>query len=138
MKTVKIWRIAFIMLAAFSLASCSSDDDELQIDQLAGTWEQVYDEGVVAEGYVHYTFTPGTPSTGGTCTIHSYDVFAGDNTIQRDYALTDNGRRLTIFIGQYGGTPSEVSEYEVLRLSSKWMTWHLTGSDVVMNFKKVK
>ena len=138
MKTMKIWRIAFIMLAAFSLASCSSDDDELQIDQLAGTWEQVYDEGVVAEGYVHYTFTPGTPSTGGTCTIHSYDVFTGDKTIQRDYALTDNGQRLTIFKGQYGGKPSEVSEYEVLRLSSKWMTWHLTGSDVVMNFKKVK
>ena len=27
MKTMKIWRIAFAMLAAFSLASCSSDDD---------------------------------------------------------------------------------------------------------------
>jgi len=38
MKTMKIWRIMFAMLAAFSLASCSNDDDELQIDQLAGTW----------------------------------------------------------------------------------------------------
>ena len=138
MKTMKIWRLMLIMLAAFSLVSCSSDDDELQIDQLAGTWEQVYDEGVVAECYVRYTFTPGTPSTGGTCAIHSYDVFTGDKTIQRDYALTDNGQRLTIFKGQYGGKPSEVSEYDVLRLSSKWMTWHLTGSDVVMNFRKVK
>ena len=27
MKTMKIWRIAFAMLAAFSLASCSLDDD---------------------------------------------------------------------------------------------------------------
>lgn len=27
MKTIKIWRIAFAMLAAFSLTSCSSDDD---------------------------------------------------------------------------------------------------------------
>ncbi len=27
MKTTKIWRLAFVMLAAFSLASCSSDDD---------------------------------------------------------------------------------------------------------------
>jgi len=27
MKTMKIWRIAFAMLAAFSLASCSSDDN---------------------------------------------------------------------------------------------------------------
>ena len=27
MKTMKIWRNIFMMLAAFSLASCSSDDD---------------------------------------------------------------------------------------------------------------
>ena len=27
MKTMKIWRLALAMLAAFSLASCSSDDD---------------------------------------------------------------------------------------------------------------
>ena len=27
MKTMKLWRIAFVMLAAFSLTSCSSDDD---------------------------------------------------------------------------------------------------------------
>ena len=46
MKTMKIWRLAFAMLAAFSLASCSSDDDEdFLMDQLSGTWEQVYDEG---------------------------------------------------------------------------------------------
>ena len=28
MKTMKLWRIAFMMLAAFSLASCSSNDSE--------------------------------------------------------------------------------------------------------------
>ena len=28
MKTMKIWRIVFMTLAAFFLASCSSDDDE--------------------------------------------------------------------------------------------------------------
>ena len=28
MKTMKLWRIAFMMLAAFSLASCSSDEEE--------------------------------------------------------------------------------------------------------------
>ena len=28
MKTTKVWRIAFMMLAAFSLASCSSNDNE--------------------------------------------------------------------------------------------------------------
>lgn len=31
MKTMKLWRIAFVMFAAFSLASCSSDDDDKDI-----------------------------------------------------------------------------------------------------------
>jgi len=31
MRTMKIWRLAFAMLAAFSLASCSSDDDDKDI-----------------------------------------------------------------------------------------------------------
>ena len=138
MKTLKLWRLAFAMLAAFSFASCSSDDDEeFLMDQLAGTWEQVYDEGVVAEGYVQYTFTPGKPATVGECTIHVYDVFAGDTTFVRDYALTED-RHLAIYSGQNGGTPPEIQEYDVQRLSAKAMTWHLTNSDVVLNFKKVK
>ncbi len=30
METMKLWRIAFMMLAAFSLASCSSDDEDAE------------------------------------------------------------------------------------------------------------
>ena len=135
---MKIWRIAFAMLAALSLTSCGSDDDEVfQTDQLAGTWQRVYDEGVVAEGYVQYTFTPGMPATAGECTIHVYDVFAGDTTFVRDYVLTED-RHLAIYEGQHDGTSMEMQEYDVQRLSAKDMTWHLSGSDVVLNFKKVK
>ena len=135
---MKIWRLAFAMLAAFSLASCSSDDDEVfQAEQLTGTWEQVYDKGVVAEGYVQYTFTPGTPATAGKCTIHVYDVFAGDTTFVRDYVLTED-HHLAIYEGQHDGTSMEMQEYDVQRLSTSGMTWHIVGSDVVLNFKKVK
>ena len=140
-RTGAIYAIAFAMLAAFSLASCSSDDDEeFLMDKLAGTWEQVYDEGVVSEGYIQYTFTPktpSTPSTAGECTIHVYDVFAGDTTFVRDYVLTED-RHLAIYSGHYGATAMEFQEYDVQRLSAKAMTWHLTNSDVVLNFKKVK
>ena len=94
-------------------------------------------EGVVAEGYVQYTFTPGTPATGGECTIHVYDLFAGDTTFVRDYALTED-RYLAFYNRQDGGTPSEIYEYDIQRLSAKTMTWHLTNSDVFLNFKKVK
>ena len=40
----------------------------------------VYDKGVVAEGYMQYTFTPGKPANVGECTTHVYDVFIGDTT----------------------------------------------------------
>ena len=135
MKDMKIWRVVFVMLAALTFVSCSKDDEEFQIDQLAGTWLQVYDEGMVAEGYVKYTFAPGVPSTSGLCTIHVYDVFAGDTTIQRSYVISDDNRRLYIFEELYGGSP-EVQEYDIQRISAKGMTLHLVGSDVVMNFKK--
>ena len=54
MKTMKLWRIAFAMLAAFSLASCGSDDDNdvYEAAQLSGTWQKVYDEGVADAGTV--------------------------------------------------------------------------------------
>ena len=138
MKTMKIWGLTFSMLAALSLVSCSSDDDEeFLIDQLTGTWQQVYDEGVVAEGYVQYTFTPGTPANVGECTIYVYDVFTGDTTFVRDYVLTED-HHLAIYEGQHDGTSMEMQEYDVQRLSTSGMTWHIVGSDVVLNFKKVK
>ncbi|KWW24479.1 MAG: hypothetical protein F082_1696, partial [bacterium F082] len=46
MKTMKFWRLAFAMLAAFSLASCSSDDEDFDANNLVGTWQKVYDKGV--------------------------------------------------------------------------------------------
>ena len=140
MKDMKIWRVVFVMLATLILVSCSSDDEDYQIDQLAGAWLQVYDEGVVAEGYVKYTFTPGVPSTSGSCTIHVSDVFAGDTTIQRSYAVRDDNRRLFIFKALYGGNPDtpDTQEYDIQRISAKGMTLHPVGSDVVMNFRKVE
>jgi len=55
MKTMKLWRIAFMMLAAFSLASCSSDDDDKDIvEQVTifvsaetGTYQNVPDNNYV-------------------------------------------------------------------------------------------
>jgi len=43
MKTMKLWRIAFVMLAAFSLTSCSNDDDNdvYEAAELGGTWQKV-------------------------------------------------------------------------------------------------
>ena len=135
MKTMKLWRLAFAMLAAFSLASCSSDDDDYDVNNLVGTWLQVYEEGVVTEGYVEYTFTPGVPSTSGDCDIHVHDALAGDTTIHRGYVLNDN-RQLVIYEPMYGGTP-ELETWNIKKLNSSTMSWERADrSDIIYNFKR--
>ena len=151
MKTMKLWRLNFglwpshltpgkvmhalIMLAVLSLASCSSDDDDYDVNNLIGTWLQVYEEGVVTEGYVEYTFTPGVPSTSGDCDIHVHDVFAGDTTIHRGYVLNDN-RQIVIFEPMYGGTPV-LQTWNIKTLGSSTMSWeNADRSDIIFNFKR--
>ena len=135
MKTMKLWRMTWIMLAVLSLASCSSDDDDYDVNNLVGTWLQVYEEGVVTEGYVEYTFTPGVPSTSGYCDIYVYDVFAGDTTIHRGYVLNDN-RQIIIFEPMYGGTPV-LQTWNIKKLGSSTMSWeNADRSDIIFNFKR--
>ena len=136
MRTMKLWRLAIIMLAAFSLVSCSNDDDDkLNINLLAGKWKRVYDEGVVSEGYVYYIFTPSETPDRGDCDILSSDVFGGDFFNERTYMLTENGHRLCIFKKTFGGNP-EAQYY--LRLTGNHLTLRITDSDILLNFEKAK
>ena len=138
MRTMKLWRLAIIMLAAFSLVSCSNDDDDkLNINLLAGKWKRVYDEGVVSEGYVYYIFTPGETPDRGDCDILSSDVFGGDSFNERAYMLTENGHRLCIFKKTFGGNP-EAQYYDILRLTGNHLTLRITDFDILLNFEKAK
>ena len=115
MRTRKIWRITLAMLAAFSLASCGSDDEDFDANNLVGTWQKVYDKGVVSEGYVEYTF-----SDNGDCDIYASDVFAGDTTIHRGYMLKDN-HQLIIYEPMYGGT-LESQTWNIRKLGNSTMS----------------
>ncbi len=138
MRTMKLWRLAIIMLAAFSLVSCSNDDDDkLNINLLAGKWKRVYDEGVVSEGYVYYIFTPGETPDRGDCDILSSDFFGGVFFDERAYMLTENGHRLCIFKKTFGGNP-EAQYYDILRLTGNHLTLRITDSDILLNFEKAK
>ena len=138
MRTMKLWRLAIIMLAAFSLVSCSNDDDDkLNINLLAGKWKRVYDEGVVSEGYVYYIFTPSETPDRGDCDILSSDFFGGEFFNERAYMLTENGHRLCIFKKTFGGNP-EAQYYDILRLTGNHLTLRITDSDILLNFEKTK
>ncbi len=58
MKTMKLWRLAFAMLAAMLyLASCSSDDDDnFDASRLEGKWRKTIRSGVMDGETVIYTF----------------------------------------------------------------------------------
>jgi len=130
MRTRKIWRIAFAMLAAISLASCSNDDEDFDANNIVGTWQKVYDKGVVSEGYVEYTF-----SDNGDCDIYASDVFAGDTTIHRGYMLKDN-RQLIIYEPMYGGT-LESQTWNIRKLGNSTMSWEMADrSDIIYNFER--
>ena len=138
MRTMKLWRLAIIMLAAFSLVSCSNDDDDkLNINLLAGKWKRVYDEGVVSEGYVYYIFTPSETPDRGDCDILSSDFFGGEFFNERAYMLTENGHRLCIFKKTFGGNP-EAQYYDILRLTGNHLTLRIIDSDILLNFEKTK
>ena len=134
MKTT-VWCVCLLpMFAAFSLVSCR-DDDSIQTGRLSGKWLQVYDEGVVSEGYVYYTFIPNSEKD-GRCVIDVYDIFAGDHTEERRFFLTDSGKLITIFKEQYGGD-TDPRTYIIKRLTSNRLTWVLADNpDIVQNFEK--
>ena len=60
MKTMKLWKIAFVMTAAIlSLALCSSDDDDkFDASRLEGKWRKTIRSGVMDGEMVIYTFYP--------------------------------------------------------------------------------
>ena len=139
MKTMKLWRIAFVMLAAFSLAFCSSDDDNdvYEAAELGGTWQKVYDEGVADAGMVQYTFHPQSANN-GTVDIFTSDWAAGDTTVYRIYTVSDAGR-LHISPKPDDTSVALTVDCDIRRLTSTQMIWYHTDSnEEIARFTKEK
>ena len=139
MKTMKLWRIALVMLAAFSLASCSSDDDNdvYEATELGGTWQKVYDEGVADAGMVQYTFHPQSVNN-GTVDIFTSDWAAGDTTVYRIYTVSDAGR-LHISPKPDDTSVALTVDCDIRRLTSTQMIWYHTDSnEEIARFTKEK
>ena len=139
MKTMKLWRIAFMMLAAFSLASCSSDDDNdvYEAAELGGTWQKVYDEGIADAGIAQYTFHPQSANN-GTVEIFTSDWASGDTTVYRIYTVTDVGH-LHISLKPDDTSVALTVDCDIRRLTSTQMIWYNTDSNEELSrFKKIK
>ena len=78
MKTMKLWRIAFMMLAAFSLASCSSDDDnEDKVEQVTLYVMLIREQGESAFYCVSFQEISGFTYERG----HEYELFVKRTTL---------------------------------------------------------
>ena len=95
MKTMKIWRIMFMMLAAFSLASCSSDDD---------------DKDITKEIIMNVSAEPGV----------MYDLFdsMGEHPIECMRVMTEDepGRTQNLYFSEVKGFTYERGHEYVLRV----------------------
>ena len=139
MKKMKIWRLAFAMLAALSLASCSSDDEDYNVNNLTGTWERVYSEGIQDAGTEQYTFFPESSTSGRIeLYVNSWPDFKQE-TIDLNYVVGHTGH-MNIFTGKkHDGQSKVYGEYDIHKLSSSEMIWYRTDSnEELARFKKVK
>ena len=105
MKTMKFWRNILVMTAAMlSLASCSSDDNDMfEPNNLSGTWERVWDEGVMDAGNELYTFIPES-SSNGKIEISFYVWPSGDATLYRNYVVDNSGHLIISLIDPQSDT----------------------------------
>ena len=116
MTTMKIWRIAFAMLAAFSLASCSSDDDnEDKVEQVT-----VY---VSAETGLFYNVPNTTPEEGMRILIEGEDhyICVAFNTIAGFNYEKGNEYELLVKKTTLANPPKDSgsTRYELIRIVSQ-------------------
>lgn len=101
--TVKFLSWMFVMLFAFTFASCKDDDDEEAVSGLVGSWQGDYTDGS------HYTMTFNNDGTGAESDDDGVEYFkysyAGDRLvisynggggIAYDVAITGRTLMLTI------------------------------------------
>lgn len=112
-----------MLLAACMLGACSSDDEQqVEVSQLEGRWQEVYEPGVVSEGIVYYTFHATSPTT-GTCLVEVSDVFSGDHQLEQYYHLTNGGRHIKMLWTDFCATGAP--EYEIVTLTKSRMMWKI-------------
>ena len=163
MKTMKFWRLAFglwpshltlgkamqaslsscligalTMLAAFSLVSCSSEDEDYDVNNLAGTWERVYKECIQDAGTEQYTFFPES-SYAGRIELYVTGWPNIKETKDLNYVVGHTGH-MNIFTGKkHDGQSKVYGEYDIHKLSGSEMIWYRTDSnEELARFKKIK
>ena len=131
--------ISTLMMGVLFLVSSCVNDDELQQNQLLGTWQQVFDDSVVAKEFVQYDFVPESVdvTSQGVCNIITHNSINHGFVITRGkYVISDfDSNLLYVFLDLDNGH-IETRVFEIKTLSSKEMTLALIDSGEVFRFRK--
>lgn len=124
--------ILLLFLCMLDRTSCDKDG-EIDINQLVGTWDKVYEPGVVAEGGVEYTF-----NADKTCQIYIYDILSDHQVTENyTYIISYDDRLLTIYDGD-----KYIKQYHITKLTSKDMHWENASpndrNEMEMKFRKIR
>ena len=114
MKTMKIWRIAFAMLAAFSLASCSNDDH----DGIDGIWDSMVWEAVVPVQMTDGVYIVPANGTELTFSCQNYSSPWIDNAVSN---------------GEYYYPPREANDYHTIL--ADWFKAEISGNKLTVVFE---
>lgn len=113
-------KILLILVVFVTLFIGCKEDEEIDIKLLDGKWLVQYDEGVVAEGYVHYLFQAKEYVHGlFTGKMYIYDAFAGNKEISFNWLYghsTINTKTLYIEY-QQEGDKWKIEDYYVEKLT---------------------
>ena len=133
---VKIFKLLFFVISVISIISCSSDDD-LQIKQLIGTWQQTYSDSVATKEFVQYEFIPMPVDnfSRGICRKKTHDVNRGFVISQGEYVISDFDQSLYVFI-ETEDRHIDAKVFEIQKLSSKEMTLLLKDSGKILKLRK--
>ena len=114
MKTMKIWRIMFVMLAAFSLASCSSDEPD-------GKWDAMVWKAEVPVQITDGVYNVSETGAEFTFSCKNYSAPWIENALSN---------------GEYYYPPREANDYHTI--TTDWFKVEIIGSKLKVVFEANK
>ena len=113
-------KIFFLLATAIMLLSSCSKDEDINVTNLVGTWDECYDNPhFIMEGTVEYTFYEN-----GTYQVYSYNAFSHmEHTRTNTYVLQDD---LLILNTEHS---ENALRYRIVEFKKNEMAWQMEGTE---------
>ena len=118
--TILMKKMFLLLATAIMLLSSCSKDEDINVTNLVGTWDECYDNShFVMDGTVEYTFYDN-----GVYQVYSYDALSHmKHTRTNTYVLQDD---LLILNTEYS---ENALRYHIVKFKKNEMAWQMEGSE---------